>query len=246
MRTYPLCRVVMIAALIGAIVVARPSAQGETKIQPPARTPAEEKAFQDAVQKQADEIVRDRLAEREASRRLGVFEEQRKIEAEMQRVIPLDIEVVISRFQGDKKVSSLPYALVVNATRQAKQPVTVLRMGGRVPVPSSTVATGTGPDGKPTREQFKSFQYEEVVTQIDCSATPLPDGRFDVTVSVEDNGVATATQDAGGGTTLPIFRSFRTKNNIALANGQTRQFTVASDRLTGETVRVDVTLKLAR
>ena len=243
MSTYQVGRIVMIAAMVGAIVVARPAAQGQAQGQPPARSPAEEKAFQDAVQQRADQIVAARLAEREAARRLGDLEEQRKAIEEMQRVIPLDIEVVISRFQGDKKVSSLPYALVVNATRQAKQPVTVLRMGGRVPVPSSTVATGTGPDGKPTREQFRSFQYEEVVTQIDCSATPLADGRFDVTVSVEDNGVATAAQDAGGGTTLPIFRSFRTKNNIVLANGQTRQFTVAADRLTGETVRVDVTLK---
>jgi hypothetical protein len=232
------------AAWCAAFVVALATGVGaQSATEGPKRTPAEEKAFQDAVQKQADQIVRDRLAEREANRRLGVLEEERKIAEEMQRIIPLDIEVVISRFQGDKKVSSLPYALVVNATRLAKPPVTVLRMGGRVPVPSSTVATSTGPDGKPAREQFKSFQYEEVVTQIDCSATPLPDGRFDVTVSVEDNGVATAAQDAGGGTTLPIFRSFRTKNNIVLANGQTRQFTVAADRLTGETVRVDVTLK---
>jgi hypothetical protein len=230
------CAVLVVALATGV------GAQSETQV--PKRTPAEEKAFQDAVQKQADQIVRDRLAEREANRRLG--EEEQKLAAEIQRVIPLDIEVVISRFQGDKKVSSLPYALVVNATRQFKQPITVLRMGGRVPVPSSAVATGTGPDGKPTREQFKSFQYEEVVTQIDCSALPLADGRFDVTVSVEDNGVATAAQDAGGGTTLPIFRSFRTKNNIVLANGQTRQFTVAADRLTGETVRVDVTLRVVK
>jgi hypothetical protein len=239
-------RIVLVTAMVAGVAMARPAAQGQTQAQAPAPTPTEEKAFQDAVQRRADQIVRDRLAEREAARRLGDLDEQRKIEAEIMRVIPLDIEVVISRFQGDKKVSSLPYALVVNATRQAKQPVTVLRMGGRVPVPSSTVAMGTGPDGKPTSQQLKSFQYEEVVTQIDCSATPLDGGRFDVTVSVEDNGVATAAQDAGGGTTLPIFRSFRTKNNIVLANGQTRQFTVAADRLTGETVRVDVTLRVAR
>ena len=188
MRTYRLGRVVMAAAMVGAMSVAQPAAQ-----EPAPRTPAEEKAFQDAVQQQADAIVRSRLAEREASRRLGDLDAERKLAEEMQRIIPLDIEVVISRYQGDKKVSSLPYALVVNATRQVT-PVTVLRMGGRVPVPSSTVATGTGPDGKPAREQFQSFQYQEIVTQIDCSATPLADGRFNVTVSVEDNGVATAAQ----------------------------------------------------
>jgi len=241
MRTYQLGRVVMIAAVAAAAVVAHPAAQEKT----PPLTPAEEKAFQENVQRRANEIVLDRLAEQEAYRRLGNEERDRKMAEEINRVIPLDVEVVISRFQGDKKVSSLPYALVVNATRQAKQPVTVLRMGGRVPVPMSTVVPLPSADGK-SQQTINSFSYEEVVTQIDCSAMPLADGRFDVTVSVEDNGVATAAPDAGGGTTQPIFRSFRTKNNIVLRDGQTRQFTVAADRLTGETVRVDVTLRVAK
>jgi hypothetical protein len=228
------------AVLVTALATGS-AAQSET--QAPTRTPAEEKAFQDEVQKQADEIVRSRLAEREAARRLGVFEEQRKIEAEMAAVTPLDIEVVIARFQGDKKVSSLPYALVVNATRQAKQPVTVLRMGGRVPVPTTTMGSVPSADGSP--KVFSSWSYEDVSTQIDCSAMILRDGRFDLTLSIDDTGVASAAQKVEGGT-LPILRSFRTKNNVVLRDGQTRQFTVAADRLTGETVRIDVTLRVVK
>src|SRR5688572_1245187 len=113
-----------------ALVVALATGVGaQSETQPPKRTAAEEKAFQDAVQKQADQIVRERLAAREASRRLGDFElqkqadeERRKIDEEMNALFPLDIEVVISRFQGDKKVSSLPYQLVVNASRQVTRP----------------------------------------------------------------------------------------------------------------------------
>jgi hypothetical protein len=230
------CAVLAVALATGV------AAQSET--QAPKRTPAEEKAFQDEVQKQADQIVRDRLAEREAARRLGVFEEQRKIEAEMEQLIPLDIEVVIARFNGDVKVSSLPYALVVNATRQAKQPVTVLRMGGRVPVPAATFTPFAGADGK-AAPVMNSWSYEDVSTQIDCSAAILRDGRFDLTLSIEDTGVATPVKGADG-STLPILRSFRTKNNVVLRDGQTRQFTVAADRLTGETVRIDVTLRVVK
>jgi hypothetical protein len=209
------------------------------------RTPAEEKALQEEVRKRADEIVRDRLAEREAARRLGDAERAREIEEQMEQLTPLDIEVVISRFQGDKKVSSLPYALVVNATRQAKQPVTVLRMGGRVPVPAATfTAPFGGADGK-TPPVMNSWSYEDVSTQIDCSAAILRDGRFDLTLSIEDTGVATPVKGTDGAT-LPILRSFRTKNNVVLKDGQTRQFTVAADRLTGETVRVDVTLRVVK
>jgi hypothetical protein len=235
-----------------ALVVALATGVGaQSETQPPKRTAAEEKAFQDAVQKQADQIVRERLAAREASRRLGDFElqkqadeERRKIDEEMNALFPLDIEVVISRFQGDKKVSSLPYQLVVNASRQVTRPVTVLRMGGRVPVPTTTISPTQGPDG--TFKQFNSWSYENISTQIDCSAEPIGNGRFDVAVSVEDSGLATAPQNVGDGATLPIFRSFQTKNNIVLRDGQTRQFTVAADRLTGETVRVEVTLRVVK
>ena len=47
-------------------------------------------------------------------------------------------------------------------------------------------------------------------------------------------------------TTLPVIRSFRASNNVVLKDGQTRQFTAAADRITGEVVKVDVTLKVAK
>ena len=46
--------------------------------------------------------------------------------------MPLEVQVVISRYQGDKRVSSMPYVLVVNANAQA---AIELNMGAEVPIP---------------------------------------------------------------------------------------------------------------
>jgi hypothetical protein len=180
------------------------------------------------VQRQAEEIVKARLAEREASRLLGDIEAERKIRAQLEEVRSLDVEVVISRFQGDKKVSSLPYALVVSANRQAKPPTTVLRMGGRVPLP---VAPG-GP-----------VSYTDVGTQIDCSARIKSEREYELTISVEDSAVAKAGDPVLDNAGLPVIRTFQARNTLVMREGQTRQFTVASDRVTSEVVRIDVTVR---
>ena len=63
-------------------------------------------------------------------------ESRRQAEARANAITPIDIEVVVSRYQGDKKISSLPYLLSVNASdRQEK---TSLRMGASVPVRNAT------------------------------------------------------------------------------------------------------------
>src|SRR5688500_17907390 len=55
-------------------------------------------------------------------------------------LVPLDIQIVVSRYQGEKKVSSLPFSLAVNANDPA---VSQLRMGANVPVPATFFAHKT-------------------------------------------------------------------------------------------------------
>jgi hypothetical protein len=57
-------------------------------------------------------------------------------------VTPLEVAVVIARYQGEKKLSSLPYTLSVNCRSQP--PANALRMGGAVPMPSHDAADDTG------------------------------------------------------------------------------------------------------
>ena len=45
-------------------------------------------------------------------------------------VIPLEVQVVIAKYQGEKRISSLPYILAVNANSSQAQ----LNIGAEVPV----------------------------------------------------------------------------------------------------------------
>ena len=43
-----------------------------------------------------------------------------------------------------------------------------------------------------------------------------------------------------------MIRSFRLSNRVILRDGQSTQFSAATNRITGETVRIDVTLNVAK
>jgi hypothetical protein len=164
-------------------------------------------------------------------------------EAEQPAMIPLDIQIVISRFQGEKKVSSLPFALAVNANDRE---VSRLRMGANVPVPAMA-APKANPAG-PTGPMPGPVSYRDIGTNIDCTARTIADGRFHVFITVEDSSVYTNIKDANTPTVgdMPVFRSFRSTNTLVLRDGQSRQFTAATDRVSGEVVRIEVTLKVAK
>jgi hypothetical protein len=136
---------------------------------------------------------------------------------------PLQVEVVISRYEGDKKVSSLPYILAVTADEG--RPVS-LRMGSQIPVPQ---AQG-------------GVNYSHVGTNIDCKATSTNDGRFKLEINIQDSSIMERrTADL-----VPTLRNFSITNVAVLRDGQTAQFTAAADRTTGEVVKVDVTLKVEK
>jgi hypothetical protein len=158
--------------------------------------------------------------------------------------IPLEVEVVISRFKGDKRISSIPYLLAVNAGRG---PETSLNMGAEVPVPVSTFTpSATGTD-KPA--PLRSFNYRPIGTRITATAAPVLDGRFELVLHIDESSVATTgTVDAAEPVLaeMPVFRSFQTRNTLLLRDGQSRQYTAATDRVSGEVVRVEVTLRVVK
>jgi type II secretory pathway component GspD/PulD (secretin) len=152
--------------------------------------------------------------------------------------VPLKVQVVIARYEGDKKISSMPYLLSVNAGR-----VSNLRMGTRVPVIATSytpIATG-GANVNP----LTSYQYQDVGTNIDCNTSPLEDGRFRIELGIEDSSVDPENQTRGP-VERPAFRSFRANNSLVLKDGQTAQFTTAVDKLTGIVTKVDVTLTVVK
>ena len=239
MKRYLVAVLTLVAVLAGAV---------EAQQKPPtAAEKAAEKAAMDDAAKRATE-----MAEAMARAQQKVAEESRREEeARAQQVIPLDVEVVIARYQGDKKLSSLPYALTVNASRTYnvnQAALTSLRMGGQVPLPA--MAPALGPDGKPLLgfSGGGPVQYHDIGTNIDARGRILNDGRFEIWVQVSEDSISIpqgVTKEQPS-TTLPVIRSFRTANNVVLRDGQTRQFTAAADRITGEVIRVDVTARVAK
>ena len=45
---------------------------------------------------------------------------------------------------------------------------------------------------------------------------------------------------------VPAFRSFRARNTLLMRDGQTRGFTAAADRVSGEVVRVEVGVRVLK
>jgi hypothetical protein len=150
--------------------------------------------------------------------------------------IATKVTVVISRSQGEKKISNMPYVLSVTGSRGT------LRLGTKIPVMMLTM--GQLPKDSPT---VGPIQYQDVGTNIDCDIRPLGDGRFLLNLTVDDSSVYADEQALPGGTKgNPSFRSFRASNSMVLKDGQSGQFTSATDKLTGETVKVDVTLTVVK
>jgi len=164
---------------------------------------------------------------------------------------PLKIQVVISRYQGEKKISSLPYSLSVTGggsspERSVGGPSFVgranLRMGVQVPVPMTAI-TQSSADGK----AVNSFSYRDVGTNIDCQVWATDDGRYRVEITIDDSSVYPDEKEIPGTVKgNPSFRSFRGSDSMLLKDGATAQFTTATDKVSGETVRVDVTLTVVK
>lgn len=165
---------------------------------------------------------------------------------EIKPPVPLKVDVVLTRYQGEKKVASLPFTMWVNATDKLYTGMqqTTLRMGVDVPVGtiSATRATGANNSGSTTTT---GPDFRNVGTSIDCWAFLADGGRFEVGVRLTDSSIFTADQEGRAAIRLAdpmAFRTFSTSNSITMRDGQTTQFAVATDKITGEIVKVDVTI----
>lgn len=147
---------------------------------------------------------------------------------------PLKVTVVISRFQGEKKTGSLPFTVTLNTGQR-----TSLRMGTEVPVPQPTIAKD---------QVISSYSYRPVGTSIDCSAGQLEgDGRFSIQLTVSDTQVSMDTSPEISATRgLPRFQTFTSTATLMLRDGQSMQYTAATDKTTGEVVKLDVTLNIVK
>ena len=165
--------------------------------------------------------------------------------ADLQRLVPLSVDVLVTRYQGDKKISSMPYMLAVNANKLGQAGPALLRMGARVPVP--TIAAPPGSPAGPAGPMPGPVNYQDIGTNIDCTAKVVDQG-FELRISVSDTSVYANIQDNATPTVgnMPVFRSFQSTNTLVLKDGQSREFTAATDRVSGEVIRIGVTLRVVK
>jgi hypothetical protein len=151
-------------------------------------------------------------------------------------VTPLRVQVVFTEYEGEKKISNLPYTLLVNADDHG--PVAAVRMGLRVPIEVNP----------------NQITYQDVGTNLDGHAEKADNGRFLLRLNVEKSSVyapsASEKPASVGGSEIankqPIVQQFRTQVNLLIRDGQTIQSTVATDPVTGHTLKVDVTLNVIK
>lgn len=152
----------------------------------------------------------------------------------------LKVQLTLTRFVGEKKIASVPYMLGVLTQSQK----TSLRMGVQVPV----VQTVFGPKAEGNVAQ-SSYTYRDVGTNIDCQASDAGNGLFNLSITVEDSAIQMDRTEPADKTPLrdvPAFRSFRASFAMVLRDGQTMQYASATDPVSGEVMKIDVSLSLAK
>jgi hypothetical protein len=164
---------------------------------------------------------------------------------DLQRLVPLSVDVLVTRYQGDKKISSMPYMLAVNANKLGQAGPALLRMGAKVPVP--TIAAPPGNPAGPAGPMPGPVNYQDIGTNIDCNAKVVESG-YELRISVSDTSVYANIQDNATPTVgnMPVFRSFQSTNTLVLKDGQSREFTAATDRVSGEVIRIGVTMRVVK
>lgn len=157
-------------------------------------------------------------------------------------VTPVRVQVVFNEFDGEKKTSSLPYTMLVNA--DDKGPQASVRIGLKVPMQVSSVSGASD----------KHTEWQNLDVNLDGRAEKLDDGRFLLRLNAEKLGIYTSSvnQKVPGvesmevNTTQPVIANFRSQLNLLLRDGQTIQSSVATDPITGHVVKVDVTLNVIK
>ena len=134
------------------------------------------------------------------------------------------VQVVLSRYEGDRKTSSLPFTMLATADGERVS----IRTGSQVPVATSAT----------------NFQYIDVGTNIDCGVKIVEDGRFNVFLNFQDRSVTDKVPLAGS--VQPVLRNMQYTNTVLLKDGETKQFVAASDKASGEMIKIDVTLNVEK
>jgi hypothetical protein len=166
-------------------------------------------------------------------------QEKPKAEERVKVPTPIKVQIVFTEFDGEKKISSMPYSFVVIADEKVggRDYSTRLRTGIRVPIETDT------------KDQKSSFL--DIGTNIDCGVKAEDDGHFHLYLTFDRSTLYPNKSTEGerlvanpGG--LPLVRQFRTDESLVLKDGQTSENLLSTDPLNGHTLRVSVTINVQK
>lgn len=175
------------------------------------------------------------------------------------RIPSAKVSVVIERYQGEKKVASMPFTLWLTS-HNGNMANGSVRVGVDVPIGSTTTTRGTTNGNSTQNAVTSATQYQNVGTQIDCYLQSTDqDGVFILQIrlsdsSIYDPGAASTTPGReGAAATRPsrfsdasAFRTFSFDNSVEVRDGQAAEFVNATDKISGEIVRVAATVSFQK
>lgn len=129
--------------------------------------------------------------------------------------------VVLSRYKGEERISSMPFELLVSSRRNARGVPTSLRVG--VDVSGQTF----------------------VGTSIDAEVQAVSLGVFNVHLVLED-ATFTESRPVDRANWPTGVRRYSVRNLLTVRDGQTLEFSVGTDPFSGETTRATVTVRLVK
>jgi hypothetical protein len=147
-------------------------------------------------------------------------------------IIPVKIQIVLTEYDGAKKIDSLPYTIPINVQDKSESRG-YLRNGVRIPIISSQKA------GEVT--------YVDVGTNIDVHVRHSDDGRFAVELTTDRSWLDTpaGTKDISS-ESAPMIHQSRSNVSMLVRDGQAAEQTIATDPLTGQVLKVDVSLTVLK
>jgi hypothetical protein len=161
-----------------------------------------------------------------------------KSEEKAKPSVSIKVQIVFTEFDGDKKISSMPYSFMAIADEKVGGYYsTSLRTGVRIPVEMGS--------------KDQQTIYMDIGSNIDCGIRSEEDGRYRVYL-IFDRSALYPNKSAEGERMVtspngqPLIRQFRTSENLILKDGQTSENIFSTDPLSGHTLRVSVTINVQK
>jgi hypothetical protein len=166
------------------------------------------------------------------------IQEKPKTEERAKPSIPIKVQIVFTEYDGEKKISSLPYSFLTIADERVGGYYSAsLRTGVRVPVEMGS--------------KDQQTTYMDIGSNIDCGIRSEEDGRYRVYL-IYDRSALYPNKSSEGERMVanpngqPLVRQFKTSESLILKDGQTSENILSTDPLNGHVLRVSVTINVMK